>query len=237
MKVTTTSLCLLACLGAGCASAPWISPEERQQLTERIADVERRAAQSELEVARLRARLAELEAARTAPVAPRSVAVVSAPEAKEAHSAPPPDWARPRSAIEESELSEPEVQNSNPTPATASYEAALTLLRDGRAGEAETALAAFAAAHADSDLADNAWFWIGESRLVRGDVAGASEAYRTCIERYPTGNKVPDALLKLGQAFVLQGDTTSARDVWQELVDRYPNTAAAENARARLTAP
>jgi len=224
------ALCLLACLGAGCASAPWISAEEREQLNRKMTELERRSAQSELEIARLERRIGELETAASQPTTATASPVSSAGE----HAEPIAGWRGPGTRIEASELEEPEVRTLAPSPATTSYEDALRLLRDGRAAEAETALAAFAAEHGDSDLADNAWFWIGESRLVRGDLPGATEAYRTCIERYPTGNKVPDALLKLGQAFLLQGDHDSARDVWQELVRRFPSTAAAETARSRL---
>ncbi|MGH7858522.1 MAG: tol-pal system protein YbgF, partial [Candidatus Binatia bacterium] len=117
------------------------------------------------------------------------------------------------------------------------YEAALVALRDGRTEEAERELLAFAREEPTSDLADNAWFWLAESRLARGHTAGAIEAYRTAIDRYPEGNKIPDALFKLGVAFEAVGNGGAAREAWQELVRRFPTSAAAETAAERLEAP
>ncbi|KAB2962096.1 MAG: tol-pal system protein YbgF, partial [Thermoanaerobaculia bacterium] len=144
----------------------------------------------------------------------------------------------PASGIEESELeADTPVAATEPGTGGAAgeeYERALRLLRDGSVAEAESALAAFAAAHPTSDLADNAWFWIGESRLVRDDVAGALAAYRNAVESYPEGNKTPDALYKIGQCLARQGDAARAAEVWRELTRRFPATAAAEKARDAL---
>ncbi|MCK5381589.1 MAG: tetratricopeptide repeat protein, partial [Candidatus Latescibacteria bacterium] len=49
-------------------------------------------------------------------------------------------------------------------------------------------------------LKDNAQYWIGECRWGRKDFSGAMDAFRETVERYPDGNKVPDALLKVGQS-------------------------------------
>jgi tol-pal system protein YbgF len=144
---------------------------------------------------------------------------------------PPP--IAPRALIEESDLVE-EQAAASAAPEAASYENGLRLLRDGRPAEAERELAAFALASPDSDLADNAWFWIGESRLARGDAEGALTAYRDAIDRYPDGNKVPDAMFKLGVAFEAAGDPAAAREAWGELLRRFPGSTAAERARERL---
>jgi tol-pal system protein YbgF len=141
--------------------------------------------------------------------------------------------------IEEADLElEPEPETGGapdraPDEARA-YEQALGLLQGGEPAASEAALRAFLTAHPGSDLADNAWFWIGEARLGRGDAAGAASAYRTAVERYPDGNKIPDALLKLGDALVELGDGDAAQEVWRELVERFPSTASAEIARPRL---
>jgi tol-pal system protein YbgF len=117
------------------------------------------------------------------------------------------------------------------------YETALAPLREGRPAEAETALQGFVAAHPGSELADNAWYWIGEARLMRQDVGGALAAFRTAVESYPEGNKTPDSLFKLGHCLALQGDRERAVEVWSELARRFPSTAAAERAREALEAP
>src|SRR5690606_3710584 len=123
-----------------------------------------------------------------------------------------------------------------PADQAAAYEAALAQLRDGNAAAAERDLLAFVEAHPTSDLADNAWFWIGEARLVRQEVAGALTAYRTAVETHPDGNKTPDALFKIGHCLALSGDTARATEVWEELARRFPHTAAAQRAVEALAA-
>ena len=222
----------VAALAAGCfacASAPrFTSIEEQKAIETRLGALERQSAQALLEIERLKHRLGELEAPR----------VEATPPAAMPSSTPESSVPLPRAGdVEESDLGADAAAAPAASPEVAAYEAALRPLRDGAPADAEAKLRQFADQHSDSDLADNAWFWIGESRLVRGDNAGALEAYRTTIDRYPEGNKVPDALLKLGQALQLTGDRVSAREAWTELVNRFPSTAAAETARARLAEP
>lgn len=229
-----------ALLVLGCASGPFSrGPFARGERADRQAEVERRlvelekeATKARLEIERLRRRLAELETApRPAPRPAASPPVRPAP--------PPPPAATlvapPPIAIEESELEEPADSSAPTSPGEAgAYEHALELLRTGRAVEAESALASFVAAHPASDLADNAWFWIGEARLVRQQVPEALAAYRTAVETYPEGNKTPDALFKIAHCLALQGEPAMAAEVWAELVRRFPGTAAAERAREAL---
>jgi len=226
----------IALLAGGCAS-PGGGGRERAELERRLVTLEKEATRARLEVARLQQRIAELERAGAAPTravaAPQSVERGGESPGTLEEEAPLVE-SRPRPTLEVDELPEPESS----VPANgATYDEGLRLLRDGQPAEAEEALRRFVAANADSNLADNAWFWIGESRLVRGDLDGALAAYRTTIERYPEGNKIPDALLKLGHALEQRGDASAAREAWGELVRRFPYTAAAEQARARLGGP
>lgn len=227
-------------LASGCASLPFVNRgggEDREaELERRLIAIEKESTRSRIELERLRVRVAELEAARTAPVARPAAPPPPAPAATS-----PAAPAAPRESIEESELAEPEPAQPFATPAvpvsadaTAAYEAALAKLQTGDAAGSESALAAFLAAHPGSELADNAWFWIGEARLVRQDVEGALTAFRTAVERYPDGNKTPDALFKLGHCLALQGQGGIAAEIWSELVRRFPETAAAERAREGL---
>jgi tol-pal system protein YbgF len=228
------ALAVAAALGGGCAaSPPWISPAEHQRLVRQQLELERRAAQAELEIERLKRRLAELERGGT-PAATAVAPSVTPPAPVE--EAPVAGWRDTRGAVEESDLAE--LATAPPagaaSDAVSDYERGLMKLRDGDPAGAEAALLAFAQSAGDPELGDNAWFWIGEARLARGDATGAIVAYRQCLELYPEGNKVPDAMLKLGHAFAQTGDAVAAREVWSELVARFPATAAAERARGRL---
>lgn len=235
MRLVPAAAAALAFALAGCALDPaYRPPSERDEIVRRLVELEKQATKSRLEIERLQQRLAALESAGAAAAAPPPRAA----EPAEAFAAEPPPVmsAAPRAAIEIGELAD-EPPPAPVEAAATSYEAGLALLRDGEFAEAERALAAFAAAAPDSDLADNAGFWIGESRLARGDLEGALEAYRDTLERYPEGNKVPDALLKLGHALAELGNRAAAREAWSELVARFPQTAAAERAKERLAEP
>jgi tol-pal system protein YbgF len=231
-------LLVLACASRGPILDPGVPAKDRQtELERRVVELEKEAVRSRLELDRLRQRVAELAA--TAGAA-QAQAAASAATASAEQTAPPTPL---RPELEESDLEEPRATVPGgtfapPPPGSEvpDYEAALRLLRDGHAAESERALEAFVTAHPSSDLADNAWFWIGESRLVRQDAPGAAQAYRTAIEKYPDGNKVPDALFKLGHCLALEGDEAGAAEVWRETVRRFPGTVAAERARDRLGA-
>ena len=73
--------------------------------------------------------------------------------------------------------------------------------------DAEASFQRFLQANPKSELADNAQYWIGECRYSRNDLKGALAAFREVVERFPKGNKVPDAMLKAGQC--LEGMGTS----------------------------
>jgi tol-pal system protein YbgF len=241
------ALTLTLLLAGGCSTMPQLtSSAEVEARDRRILELEREIGRSRAEAASLRQRVSDLERELDRALErERAGETASAPLAgggelatagvgEESAIAPPP-----RLAVEESDLSDlvgPEVAGGEPG-RNAEYESALTALRDGRVEEAERELERFASSATDSDLADNAWFWLGESRLARGDTAGAIDAYRTAIDRYPEGNKVPDALWKLGVALAASGDSSAAREVWNELVRRFPSSAVAEAARARLQEP
>lgn len=237
----SAAVALCSLLVAGCSSMPQlVSNDDLEARDRRILELEREVSRARAEAATLRARVAELErtvaASTPPPLAPPAAAgePVATDEPPESIGVAPA--AAPRFAIEESDLAEPQGTGAAPGDA-ARYEAALAALNAGRLDEAERELLSFAESARESDLADNAWFWLGESRAARGDLPAAIDAYRTAIDRYPEGNKVPDALLKLGVALDATGQREPAREVWSELVRRFPTTAAADAASLRLEAP
>jgi TolA-binding protein len=67
-----------------------------------------------------------------------------------------------------------------------------------------------------------------------GDLNGALTAFRETVQRFPQGNKVPDALLKAGQSLEGTGDREGAKQSYQEIVRRFAGTAAAAVAEERL---
>ena len=114
------------------------------------------------------------------------------------------------------------------------YDQAYTLFHEKRYAEAESAFGRFLSRHSDSHLADNAQFWIGESRWARGDFSSALSAFMATVEGYPHGNKVADALLKAGRCLEALGQKSRAVATYEELVTRFPSSAAAISAQERL---
>ena len=86
----------------------------------------------------------------------------------------------------------------------------------------------------DSENADNAQFWIGETYYREKWYEKAILEYQKVIEKYPEGNKVQASLLKQGFAFKNLGDKANAGLILEELVKKYPDSTEAEIARKKL---
>ncbi|HYW92584.1 MAG TPA: tol-pal system protein YbgF [Gammaproteobacteria bacterium] len=114
------------------------------------------------------------------------------------------------------------------------YEAAFTLLKNGRYAKAVSAFQQFLKAHPNSTYAPNAQYWIGEAKYVSEDMGAAMQAFQTVVGNYPSSDKVPDALLKIGYIHYQNKDWKKARSALQKVVNKYPNSGAAQLAKQRL---
>ena len=88
--------------------------------------------------------------------------------------------------------------------------------------------------YADSELADNAQYWIGESHYGKQKFSEAVDAWDTLLRSYPSSDKLPDARVKKGMALEKLGRRTQALLEYRYVVDRYPNSPAARLAREKL---
>jgi tol-pal system protein YbgF len=154
----------------------------------------------------------------------------SSPRAQSSSAAPPAGQAPASPVLEgKREPVTPAVQ--------ALYDRGYTLYHQKHFVDAEASFQRFLQAEPNSELADNAQYWIGECRYSRGDMRGALAAFRETVSRYPAGNKTADALLKSGMSLENLGDKEAARNTYQEVLRRYPGTAVAavaEERRAKL---
>jgi tol-pal system protein YbgF len=107
------------------------------------------------------------------------------------------------------------------------YDAALALVNARRYDKALDALASFLLKWPDHPYADNAMFWRGECYFASGDYLRASEQFEGVISRFPAGNKVPDALLKLGICDEKLGNFARAKLWYARLAQQYPQSEAA----------
>jgi tol-pal system protein YbgF len=107
------------------------------------------------------------------------------------------------------------------------YDAALALVAARQYPQALDALAAFLVKWPDHPYADNAMYWRGEAYFARGEYARATEQFEGVLSRFPAGNKVPDALLKLGVCAQKAGDPARARAYFDRLAQQFPESEAA----------
>jgi len=107
------------------------------------------------------------------------------------------------------------------------YRAALQAFTERRLSDAVSGFERFVAAHPDHPYADNALYWRAEIDFTRRDYSGALARFSRLIERYPRGNKVPDALLRIGLCYERTGRRAQARRVFSRLRRQYPDTVAA----------
>ena len=116
------------------------------------------------------------------------------------------------------------------------YEEAWRLVEGKEYKTAIVRFKAFLKKHPQSEYADNAQYWIGESHYALREFDQAILEFDVVRRRYPKGDKVPAALLKQGFAFAELGDKVDARLILQELVDRYPQAPEAGKAKQKLKA-
>jgi len=114
------------------------------------------------------------------------------------------------------------------------YDRGYTLYHQGRFIDAESSFQRFLQANSDTELADNAQFWIGESRFARSDFMGALLAFQEVLDRFPSGNKTADTLLKVGDCLVRLDNAGGAEQRYHEVLRRFPGSAAAVMAEERL---
>ncbi len=254
---------LIVLLGACSGALPGQQdPElasEIRNLQRRVLELEKQSRVNQVELSRVRLRVAELEARRGGPVrgteSPRQETPPSSPPAT-----PPRSFAS--EPLEEEDLEavsySPPAADSPSRPGTSPptggslagsasagatgasaqelYDRGYTLYHQGRYLDSESTFQQYLQQHTDTDLADNAQYWIGESRYARKDFQGALAAFVETVDRYPQGNKVPAALLKAGQCLEELGDLDTARQTYQQLMERFPNSASTVTAQERLAA-
>ena len=120
----------------------------------------------------------------------------------------------------------------NLTPSLPGAEAE-TLYRQGHAAliqkdyaGAESAFAQLIEANPNDPLAGKAQFWIGEAYYARSEYKGAADAFLKAYKNDESGEKAPEALLKLGMALAGLGQKDAACSTFQELKTKFPGAPA-----------
>lgn len=114
------------------------------------------------------------------------------------------------------------------------YQAAFELLKQQRYDEATAAFRQFLVTFPDSELADNAQYWLAESYYVTQKFSDALAAFEEVTTRYPRSRKLPDALLKIGYCNYEMQRWDVARTALARVQSEFPESTAARLAGQRL---
>jgi len=114
------------------------------------------------------------------------------------------------------------------------YKAAYETFQKGDLEGARRKFEAFLKQYPNTELSDNAQFWIGETYYLKKDYEKAILEYEKAITKYPEGDKIPAAMFKQALAFLELGDKTNGRNLLKRVIERYPQSDQAATAKKKL---
>ena len=89
----------------------------------------------------------------------------------------------------------------------------------------------------DTELADNAQYWVGECLQAQAKYEDAVNAFNALLRDFPASDKIPDARYKKGVALEALGRKSQAILEYRFVVERFPGSPAARLAREKLGQP
>ncbi|MCC5994785.1 MAG: tetratricopeptide repeat protein [Oceanicaulis sp.] len=104
-------------------------------------------------------------------------------------------------------------------------------LMDGDFSGARDSFQTFTDRHGDHSRAGEAWYWLGETHFVNGDLQDAADAYIASLRADQRGERAPDALVRLSASLAGLGQTSRACQLLGSFAREYPN--ASQDARRR----
>jgi len=116
----------------------------------------------------------------------------------------------------------------------AAYQTAFGLLKDGQYDRAIVAFQKFLVSYPDSQLADNAQYWLGEANYVNKAFPEAQAAFQRVVDKYPQSRKRPDALLKIGYCEYELKQWDTAKATLSQVATQFSDTPAGHLAQQRL---
>jgi tol-pal system protein YbgF len=130
---------------------------------------------------------------------------------------------------------QPAVPKEKPiSPDKLLYDNTYAIYQEGKYEEAIEGFKDFLKKYPESDLADNAQFWIGECYMSLKQFEKAILSYQEVIKNYPKGNKVANAMIRQALAFYEIKDKTSSRLLLKKVIKQYPNSDEAKIAETKL---
>ena len=128
----------------------------------------------------------------------------------------------------------PSVSPSSGYPAKQLYEEALKVYQEGAYDGAVELFQQFLYEHAQSPLAGDVQYRIGESLYAQHQYEKAVVAFDDVMQKYPDDDRVPAAMFKQALAFAELRDINSARLILQQIREKYANSPEANQATEKL---
>jgi len=116
------------------------------------------------------------------------------------------------------------------------YTAAYLALKSGRYDEASNGFNKQLDKYPDGEYTDQAWYWLGETRLAQSDSSKALNAFKFVVDHYPDSVKHAAALFKMAQIAVEIKQSARAKEYYRRLIQEHADSGMAEQARAALNA-
>ena len=202
----------------------------------RMGDIQARLQSLEISLGEIKGSLEGMKAPLEKPLATAAAPPSAAPaEISPAAVAPLASEVAPSAPV-----SQPEPpQKVQPAPAGALgsqelYNRAMRFLKAGEMGQAILEFERYTQEFPQSELTDNAQYWIGEAYYSQKEFKRALAEFQKVPDRFPQGDKVPDALLKVGLSYLELGQREKAIAEWKKLLAKYPDSAPASLARKKL---
>ena len=114
------------------------------------------------------------------------------------------------------------------------YDKAFQAMKELRYADAAEDFQSFLDQYPNSEYADNAVYWLGESYYVTRNYDIALTSFQRLMDDYPDSPKVPDALLKIGYTHYELKQWDKARAALLQVQQDYPDTTLARLAESRL---
>jgi tol-pal system protein YbgF len=94
----------------------------------------------------------------------------------------------------------------------------------------------FLQTYPSSPYADDAAYWMADCYFKQGDFKTAVLRFDDVVNRYPTGNKAPDALYRQGEALLRMGPGygSAAGKAFERVLKEYPESSRAAEAKRQL---
>lgn len=114
------------------------------------------------------------------------------------------------------------------------YQGAFDLLKAAKYKDAANGFEGYLTSYPDGQLADNAYYWLGESHYIQRDFQTALNAFGTVTQNYPSSRKIADAWLKVGYCYYELGAMDEAKAALSKTIQSFPDSSAARLAQQRL---